>query len=46
MIALTDQQGACNDAKLGNLSFEEIVKRNIALLGKWLWRFPREGPAL
>ncbi|KAJ9687316.1 hypothetical protein PVL29_015988 [Vitis rotundifolia] len=28
--------------ELGGLGFEKTSMRNIALLGKWLWRFPRE----
>lgn len=28
------------------LALGNIVARNIALLGKWLWRFPRESESL
>ncbi|KAJ9680073.1 hypothetical protein PVL29_019377 [Vitis rotundifolia] len=36
----------CNSKAKGGLGFEKISLRNIALLGKWLWRYPREGSAL
>ncbi|RVW41560.1 putative ribonuclease H protein [Vitis vinifera] len=32
--------------ELGGLGFGKISMRNIALLGKWLWRFPRERSGL
>ena len=32
----------CRPKKLGGLGFGKISLRNIALLGKWLWRFPRK----
>ncbi|RVW89561.1 putative ribonuclease H protein [Vitis vinifera] len=32
--------------ELGGLGFGKISLRNIALLGKWLWRFPRERSGL
>ncbi|KAJ9671310.1 hypothetical protein PVL29_025144 [Vitis rotundifolia] len=36
----------CNPKAKGGLGFGKITLRNIALLGKWLWRFPREDSAL
>ncbi|KAJ9709801.1 hypothetical protein PVL29_001319 [Vitis rotundifolia] len=36
----------CNPKAEGGLGFGKISLRNIALLGKWLWRFPREDSAL
>ena len=32
----------CRPKELGSLGFGKTSLRNIALLGKWLWRFPRE----
>ena len=32
----------CRPKELEGLGFEKTSLRNIALLGKWLWRFPRE----
>ena len=32
--------------ELGGLGFGKTSMRNIALLGKWLWRFPRERSGL
>ena len=32
--------------ELGGLGFGKTSLRNIALLGKWLWRFPRERSGL
>ncbi|KAJ9693494.1 hypothetical protein PVL29_012324 [Vitis rotundifolia] len=36
----------CNPKAKGGLGLGKISLRNIALLGKWLWRYPREGSAL
>ncbi|RVW66276.1 putative ribonuclease H protein [Vitis vinifera] len=36
----------CKPKEIGGLSFGNISLRNLALLGKWLWRYPREGSAL
>ncbi|KAJ9691416.1 hypothetical protein PVL29_013559 [Vitis rotundifolia] len=36
----------CKPKALGGLGFGKIALRNVALLGKWLWRYPREGSAL
>ncbi|KAJ9687808.1 hypothetical protein PVL29_013851 [Vitis rotundifolia] len=36
----------CNPKSKGGLGFGRISLRNSALLGKWLWRYPREGSAL
>ncbi|RVW48551.1 Zinc finger protein BRUTUS [Vitis vinifera] len=33
----------CKPKVIGGLGFENISLRNLALLGKWLWRYPREG---
>ncbi|RVX22980.1 putative ribonuclease H protein [Vitis vinifera] len=36
----------CKPKEIGGLGFGNISLRNLALLGKWLWRYPREGSAL
>ena len=36
----------CNPKVKGGLGFGKISLRNLALLGKWLWRYPRESSAL
>ncbi|RVW68026.1 hypothetical protein CK203_064824 [Vitis vinifera] len=36
----------CKPKAIGGLGFGNISWRNLALLGKWLWRYPREGSAL
>ena len=36
----------CRPKEQGGLGFGKISLRNCALLGKWLWRFPREGDGL
>ncbi|KAJ9680329.1 hypothetical protein PVL29_019598 [Vitis rotundifolia] len=36
----------CKSKANGGLGFGKIALRNVALLGKWLWRYPREGSAL
>ena len=36
----------CKPKAKGGLGFGKISLRNYALLGKWLWRFPRESFAL
>ena len=36
----------CNPKAKGGLGFGKISIRNFTLLGKWLWRYPREGSAL
>nr|CAN66499.1 hypothetical protein VITISV_010636 [Vitis vinifera] len=36
----------CKPKAIGGLGFGNISLRNLALLGKWLWRYPREGSAL
>ncbi|KAJ9697352.1 hypothetical protein PVL29_009249 [Vitis rotundifolia] len=36
----------CNPKAKGGLGFGRISLRNSSLLGKWLWRFPKEGSAL
>ena len=33
----------CNSKTKGGLGFGKISLRNLAFLGKWLWRYPREG---
>ncbi|RVW34503.1 putative ribonuclease H protein [Vitis vinifera] len=33
----------CKPKSRGGLGFGKISIRNVALLGKWLWRYPREG---
>ncbi|RVW48807.1 putative ribonuclease H protein [Vitis vinifera] len=36
----------CKPKSRGGLGFGKISIRNVALLGKWLWRYPREGSTL
>lgn len=36
----------CKPKAIGGLGFGNISLRNLALLGKWLWRYPREGSTL
>ncbi|RVW90069.1 putative ribonuclease H protein [Vitis vinifera] len=36
----------CKPKEIGGLGFGNISLRNLAFLGKWLWRYPREGSAL
>ena len=36
----------CKPKAIGGLGFGNISLRNLALLGKWLWKYPREGSAL
>ncbi|RVX02045.1 hypothetical protein CK203_025447 [Vitis vinifera] len=36
----------CNPKAKGGLGFGKISLRNLTLLGKWLWKYPREGSAL
>ncbi|KAL6347508.1 hypothetical protein AAG906_026030 [Vitis piasezkii] len=36
----------CKPKAKGGLGFGKISLRNLALLGKWLWRYPRESSAL
>ena len=36
----------CNSKAKKGLGFGKISIRNFALLGKWLWRYPREGSTL
>ena len=36
----------CKPKSRGGLGFGKISIRNVALLGKWMWRYPREGSAL
>ncbi|RVW17872.1 putative ribonuclease H protein [Vitis vinifera] len=36
----------CKPKAIGGLGFGNISWRNLALLGKWLWRYPREGSVL
>ena len=36
----------CKPKAIGGLGFGKIALRNVALLGKCLWRYPREGSAL
>ena len=36
----------CNPKVKGGLGFGKISIRTFALLGKWLWKYPREGSAL
>ena len=36
----------CNPKAKGGLGFGKISLRNLTLLGKWLWRYPKEGSAL
>ena len=43
---LVSWDAVCKPRVKGGLGFGKIPLRNHALLGKWLWRFPRESPAL
>ena len=36
----------CNPKVKKGLGFRKISLRNLALLGKWSWRYPREGSTL
>ena len=36
----------CRPKEQGRIGFGKISLRNCALLGKWIWRFPREGDGL
>ena len=36
----------CNPKVQRGLGFGKIFIRNLALLGKWLWKYPKEGSAL
>ena len=36
----------CKPKEIGSLGFGNSSLRNLALLGKWLWRYPREGSAI
>ena len=36
----------CKPKAKGCLGFGKIALRNVSLLGKWLWRYPKEGSAL
>ena len=36
----------CKPKAKGGLGFGKISLRNLTLLGKWLWRYPRKGSAL
>ena len=36
----------CNPKAKGGVGFGKISIRNLALLGKWLWRYPRKGSTL
>ena len=36
----------CSAKAKGGLRFGKISLRNLALLGKWLWRYSREGSTL
>ena len=36
----------CKSKAKRGLGFEKIVLRNVALLGKWLWTYPKEGSTL
>ena len=36
----------CNSKVKGGLGSRKISLRNLVLLGKWLWRYPREGSTL
>ena len=36
----------CNSKAKGELGFGKISLKNLALLGKWLWRYSREGSTL
>ncbi|RVW47665.1 Protein PIR [Vitis vinifera] len=43
---LVSWEVVCKPKAIGGLGFGKIVLRNVALLGKWLWRYPREGSTL
>ena len=43
---LLRQEVVCRSKEQGGLGFGRISLRNCALLGKWLWRFSREGEGL
>ena len=43
---LVSWDAVCNSKVKRGLGFEKISLRNPALLGKWLWRYSREGSTL
>jgi hypothetical protein len=43
---LVNWESCCKPKAEGGLGLGNLVAKNLALVGKWLWRFPREPNSL